>query len=118
MSPKKTRTGRFGLMLSRSMLEICLKPGAGKERPMARKLWIVLGVVLAIFIASPNLGNAQGRGGFHGGGCHGGGFHGGLGVHRVLGSRGVGFGSGGGGWGRGPEWGWGWGWPAAWWGWG
>src|SRR6516164_8711961 len=88
MSPKKTRTGRFGLMLSRSMLEICLNPGAGKERPMARKLWIVLGVVLATFIASPNLGNAQGRGGFHGGGFHGGSFHGGLGVHRGFGFRG------------------------------
>jgi hypothetical protein len=42
---------------------------------MARKLSIVLAVVLAIFAASPNLGYAQGRGwGFHGGG---GGFHGG-----------------------------------------
>ena len=39
---------------------------------MARKLSIVLAVVLAILIVSPNLGNAQGRGGgFHGGGFHG-----------------------------------------------
>ncbi len=42
---------------------------------MARKLSIVLAVVLAIFAASPNLGHAQGRGG----GFHGGGFHGGFG---------------------------------------
>jgi hypothetical protein len=62
---------------------------------MARKLSIVLAVVLAIFAASPNLGHAQGRGGgFHGGGFHGGGF------------RGVGFGFRSGGWGWGPGWGW------------
>ena len=77
---------------------------------MARKLWIVLAVVLAIFIVSPNLGNAQGRGGFHGGGFHGGSFHGGFGVHRGFGFRGVGFGFRGGGWGLGPGWGWGPGW--------
>jgi hypothetical protein len=36
---------------------------------MARKLSIILAVVLAIFAASPNLGSAQGRGGgWHGGG--------------------------------------------------
>ena len=50
---------------------------------MARKLFIVLGVALAIFAASPNLGHAQGRGG----GFHGGGFRGGWG------------------WGWGPGWG-------------
>jgi hypothetical protein len=42
---------------------------------MARKLFIFLGVALAIFAASPNLGHAQGRGG----GFHGGGFRGGWG---------------------------------------
>ena len=42
---------------------------------MARKLLIVFAAVLAVFAVSPNLGNAQGRGGgFHGGGFHGGGF--------------------------------------------
>jgi uncharacterized membrane protein YgcG len=45
---------------------------------MARKLLIVFAVVLGVFAVSPNLGNAQGRGGgFHGGGFHGGGFRGG-----------------------------------------
>src|SRR6516162_6361771 len=82
---------------------------AGKECPMARKLSIALAVVLAIFVASPNFGLAQGRGGgFHGGGFHGGGvgFHGG-------GFHGGGFGFHGGGGFRGGGWGWrggGWGW--------
>jgi uncharacterized membrane protein len=45
---------------------------------MVRKLTIVLAVVPAIFAASPNLGNAQARGGgFHGGGWNGGGWRGG-----------------------------------------
>jgi len=60
---------------------------------MARKLSIVLAIVLAVFAASPNLGNAQGRGGgFHGGGFHGGGFHGGgFHGHGGFGFRGSGF---------------------------
>ena len=62
---------------------------------MARKLSIVLAVVLAIFAASPDSGHAQGRGG----GFRGGGFRGG-------------------GWGWDPGWGWGWGWPVGGWGWG
>jgi len=45
---------------------------------MVRKLTIVLAVVPGIFAASPNLGNAQARGGgFHGGGWNGGGWNGG-----------------------------------------
>jgi len=52
---------------------------------MTRKLANALAVVLAILIASPHLGNAQGRGG---------GWHGG------------GWGWRGGGWGWGPGWGW------------
>ena len=64
---------------------------------MARKLSIVLAVVLAICAGSSNLGNAQmrgGGGGFHGGGFHGGGFHGGFrgGFNRGFGFRGVGWG--------------------------
>ncbi len=63
---------------------------------MARKLSIVVAVVLAVFIAAPNLGYAQGRsGGFHGGGFHGG--HFGFRSARFRG----------GGWGWAPGWGWG-----------
>jgi hypothetical protein len=63
---------------------------------MTRRFAIVLAVVLAIFAVSPDLGNAQGRGGgWHGGGWRGGGW----------GWRGPG-------WGWGPGWVWvpGWGW--------
>ena len=65
---------------------------------MARKLSIVLAVVLAMFVASPHLGHAQGRGGgwHEGGGWHGGGWNGG-------GWRGAGWHNGG--W-RGGGWGW------------
>ena len=69
---------------------------------MARKVSIVLAMVLAILAASPNPGIAQGPGGGHGGGWGGGGWHGG--------------GWGGGGW-RGGGWGWrggGWGWGWVW----
>jgi len=58
---------------------------------MARKLSIALAIVLAIFVASPKLGNAQMRGGgFHGGGFHGGfrGFHGGFGFRGFHGGFG------------------------------
>jgi hypothetical protein len=72
---------------------------------MARKISIVLAVVLAICAGSSNLSNAQMRGGvggvWHGGGFHGSGFHGGFhgGFNRGFGFRG--------GW-WGPGWGWIW----------
>lgn len=104
------------LMLTtrRQQNRIDLAPsGAWKGTPMARKLSIVLAVVLAIFVASPNLGHAQGRGGgWHGGGWHGGGWRGGG--WRAGGWRGGGWGWRGGGWGWGPRWGWGR--PVGWWG--
>lgn len=57
---------------------------------MARKISIVLAVVLAICAGSSNLSNAQMRGGvgggWHGGGFHGGSFHGGFTVASIVAS--------------------------------
>src|SRR5215469_16663956 len=76
----------------------------GKGLAMARKILIVLAVVLATLYVSPSSGVAQGRGGGHGGGWGGGGWHGG--------------GWGGGGWHGGGWHGGGWGWHGNNWWWG
>jgi len=66
-----------------------LRPRLRKGPPITRKLSIVLAVVLAAFVASPNLGHAQGRGGGWRGGGWGWsvGWWGGVGAWLGLGPR-------------------------------